>query len=95
MAELVKYTEWEQCGQWYCNDVSCLSSMRSKWWIPARALGISPADFVKLLIDKFKPSYIRYSLEHNMLIYAWDKQADMRKFKNYINKVFRDRKFKI
>jgi hypothetical protein len=48
-------------------------------------LGISPAEYVQLLIDKFKPDYIRYNEEANVLVYSWRKQAAMRVFKNWLN----------
>ena len=90
---LLKYSEWEIAGQWYCNDISDLTSIRSKWWAPARMLNISPADYVKLIIDKFKPDSIHYFPENDVLIYSWKSIAAMRLFKNWLNKQARERKF--
>lgn len=84
--QLLKYVEWQDAsGNWLCNDTSDLCSMRGLWWVPARMLGISPAEYVQLLIDKFKPDYIRYNEEANVLVYSWRKQAAMRLFKNWLN----------
>ena len=91
---LLKYVEWNDgCGNWYCNDTSDLTSVRCKWWLPARMLNISPADFVKLLIEKFAPSDITYSLEYNVLIYSWKDITAMRKYKNWLNAEARKRSF--
>ena len=85
-AKLLKYVEWQDaCGNWLCNDTSDLCSPRSLWWVPARMLGISPADYVKLLIENFHPDRITYNQEANVLIYSWKNINDQRKFKNWLN----------
>jgi len=84
--KLLKYVEWQGVnGDWYCNDTSDLSSVRSLWWTPARMMNISPAEYVELLIKNFKPDNILYFQEANVLIYSWRSQAAMRKFKNWLN----------
>ena len=90
---LLKYDEWKGVNSWYCNDTSDLQSIGALWWAPARMLNISPADFVKLLIDQFHPDYILYSQEKDVLVYSWRKQEDMRKFKNWLNAQARKYKF--
>ena len=92
--QLLKYVEWQGAGDmWYCNDTSDLTSIRSKWWVPARMLNLSPADFVKMLIEKFKPDNIWYSKEHDVLGYSWENINDMRKYKNWLNAEARKRSF--
>jgi hypothetical protein len=84
-AKLLRSEEWGEPGSWYCNDTSDLCSVRALWWVPARMLGISPAEYVQLLIDKFHPDKIKYFEDTNVLVYSWRKQADMRAFKNWLN----------
>ena len=84
-AKLLRYVEWECNGRWYCNDTSDLCSVRTQWWVPARMLNISPAEFVKLLIDEFHPDHIQYFQETNVLIYSWRNINEMRKYKNWLN----------
>jgi len=68
---LYKVSEWQGgSGQWYVNDTSHIASWASKWWAPARILNISPASFVQLLIDKYKPD--RISFKDNVLLYSWN-----------------------
>ena len=93
--KLLKYVEWEQNGNWYCNDTSDLCSVRAKWWAPARMLNISPAEFVKMLVEKYKPDNISYNSETNVLVYSWVDQAAMRKFKNAMNAESRKRNYMI
>ena len=91
--QLLKYVEWGETGAWYCNDTSDLCSVRALWWTPARMLNISPAEYVQLLIERFHPDKIKYSEEHDVLIYSWRKQADMRAFKNWLNAEARKRNY--
>lgn len=84
-AKLLRYEEWGESGRWYCNDTSDMCSVRALWWAPARMLGISPAEYVKLLIDQFHPDRIAYCEKADVLVYSWRKQADMRAFKNWLN----------
>lgn len=96
MAQLLKYVEWQSAtGDWYCNDTSDLSSLRGRWWIPARMMNISPAEYVQLLIDQFHPDYIVYSQEADVLVYSWKNINDCRKFKNWLNAQARKQQYVI
>jgi hypothetical protein len=88
--QLLRYTEWQgESGRWYCNDISDLTSVRAKWWAPARMMNISPAEYAQWIISNFKPDTIIYYQEQDVLIYSWKKQADMRVFKNKLNALAR------
>lgn len=94
MKHLLNYTEWESgSGRWYCNDVTNLGTVSSQWWVPARMLGISPAKFVALLIEKYKPDYIEFS--GKTLIYSWskDNQQYCHKFVKFINETSKKMSF--
>ena len=84
-AKLLKYVEWEANGSWMCNDTSDLCSIRAKWWAPARMLNISPAEYVELLVTKFKPDHIRYFEDADVLVFSWRSIVAMRAFKNWLN----------
>ena len=92
-AQLLRYVEWEQSGFWYCNDTSDLCSVRALWATPAHMLNISPAEYVKLLVTRFKPDVIKYSEEHDVLVFCWRNINNMRLFKNWINAEARKRKY--
>lgn len=96
MAHLLKYSEWQGgSGVWYCNDVEDLANGSGRWWIPARMLGLSLDKYVEMLIKDFKVDSISYSQEEDVLIYWWNKQADMRRFKNWLNAAARKAQFYI
>lgn len=82
---VLKLSEFELNGRWYCSDTSALGKGSAQWWYLPRMLNISPVAFVDMLIKDFHPDYIKYSQEHDVLIYSWRKQSDMRKFKNWAN----------
>ena len=94
MKTIFKLEELEQNGWWSCYYPKGVATIWNMWYTPARALGLEPADYVQMVIDKFHPDDIFYSdyPEHLLVIFRWKKQADMRVFKNWINKQFRDRK---
>lgn len=94
MKHLLRYEEWQGAsGMWYCNDTSNLKSNAGKWWMPARMLNISPAEYVQLLIERFTPDKINYNQETDVLVYAWKSQSAMRKFKNWLNAEARKKNF--
>ena len=94
MAHLYKATEWKETDHWFCSDIEDLGNWSGAWWIPARILGISLTDFVKILINDFNVSYIHYNEKYDFLNYYWNNQADMRKYKNMINAAARKKNFR-
>ena len=95
MAHVYFMTEWENNGKWLCGDVSALAADSNKWWYPCVLLGITPVEFVKLLIDKYNVTDIHYEFKYDVLIYRFSSLADCRRFKNYINKQAREKNFVI
>lgn len=87
---------WQgQSGKWYCNDTSHLGAGSGEWYLPARILGISPAEFIEYLISNFKPDYCYYNIEKNFFSYSWSSQLNCNKWKLYINKKAREVNFQI
>ena len=90
MAHLYKASMWQGgSGRWYCSDIEDLSHNSGKWWVPCRILCISPADYVRLLIEEFKITNINYNEEKDFLFFNWEKEADCRRYKNWINQMAR------
>ena len=89
-------SEWQGAsGIWYCNCTQPLSTSASCWYTPARILGVSPADFIKLVINKFGADQVKYFPDSCFFSYGWSDQSKMRKFKKYINAEARKRNFLI
>lgn len=95
MGHIYFMTEWESNGKWLCGDVSALAADSNTWWYPCTLLGITPVEFVKLLIDKYNVTDIHYEFKYDVLIYRFSSLADCRRFKNYINKQAREKNFVI
>lgn len=90
MAYLYKASIWQGGSKlWYVSDIEDLGGHSGRWWVPCRILGISPADYVQLLIDEFKVSNIKYDKEKNFLYFSWEKESDARRYKNWINSMAR------
>lgn len=93
MEHVYHLTEWESNGKWLCGDVSALAANSNAWWYAPRLLSLSPVDYVKLLITKFNAKDLHYTAESNVLIFYFHSLADCRKYKNYINKIAREKHF--
>ena len=87
MAHIFKMSEWQSPnGNWNCGDVEDLANNSNAWWIPCRILEVPVEEYVNMLVNDFKVSYIKYFSDKNLLFFSWDNQTDMRKFKNFVNK---------
>ena len=93
---LYKTDIWQgTSGKWYCNNISDLGKGSGLWYLPARVLGISPAEFIEFLLEKFEPDYYYYSEENNFFSYSWASQVKCNNWKLFINKEARKRNFQI
>ena len=93
--KVLKYTEWQSpCGDWHCNDVSDLSGQAGLWWVPARLLDKTPAEFVEWLIKTYEPDDIKFT-KNNILLYSWSKEhySKMHNYVLYINRIARQKNF--
>ena len=89
-------TEWESgSGHWCCNCIDDLGHGSGEWYLPARILDLTPAQFIKFLMENYKPDYYHYNEEKCLFFYSWKKQEDMRKFKRFINAAARKKNFQI
>lgn len=96
MSELYHCEEWRSAsGIWYCEHTSSFPRNVQKWVVPARILGLTPADFLKLLIEKFEPDQIFHNEDCSFVGWGWKSQNQMRKYKNWINAEARKKNFQI
>lgn len=87
--------EWQgSSGKWYCGCVDKLGSDSGAWFIPARILGWDPADYIEYVIKNFNPN-VYYNKEKCLVFFSWEKQADMRRYKNWINAAARKINYQI
>jgi hypothetical protein len=91
-----KLVEWEGgSGLWYCEHTSSYPEGIQKWVLPARLLGMTVDEFLRWLIDTYKPDRVYHNEDCSFVGWAWKDQSMMRKYKNYINKVAREKNFLI
>ena len=93
---LYQCKEWQDSsGLWLCQHTSSFPRNVQKWVVPARILGISPAEFIELLLKDFKPDYIYHNADCSFVYWGWTSQSQMRKYKNWINAEARKVNFQI
>ena len=93
---LYRLEEWQGAsGVWYCEHTSSFPANVEKWVIPARVLNMSVDDFLRMLINDFKPDVITVKKDGSFVSWGWSKQSEMRKFKNWMNAKSRAINFQI
>lgn len=93
---LWKASEWETSSGWHCNCTDNLAGGSSLWYLPARILNISPADLIILMKDKYNAEVNFCGTKDNFIVlFTWEKQSDMRLWKNFINRKAREINFQI
>lgn len=92
---LYRCEEWQINGTWYCEHTASFPKDVQMWVVPARILGISPADFLKLLIEKYQPDKFFHNEDYSFVGWGWSSQSKMREYKRFINKKARERNFHI
>ena len=93
---LYKLQEWKDAvGYWRCEHTESYPKDVVKWVVPARLMGISPAEFLQWLIDNYKPDTIHHNEDSSLVFWGWKSITQMRKYKNYINKLSREQNFQI
>lgn len=90
---ILKLVEWQDTcvGTWHCNDTS-QGFKSAAWWIVPRMLGMELDAFVKMLIEDYRAE-VSYYPQNDVLLYQWRNQADMRKYKNRMNAIAREKQF--
>lgn len=83
---------WQDLGgYWFSNDVSEICSGAGRWEAAALVLNLSLVDYVKLLIEEFN-AIVKYNPKSGFLYCKWKTKKDVTKWKNYINKIAREKK---
>lgn len=91
-----KFTEWVgSSGHWYCGDVSNLAAGSNNNYLHAKELELTLEEFAEL-IKTYAPDncdiiFNQPKEEKGLILYWWESQAAMRKFKNAINRLFRQK----
>ena len=93
---LYRLEEWQgSSGLWYCEHISSYPKGVTKWLVPSRMLGIPADKFITFLIEKYQPDVINHNEDCSYVGWAWKSQAKMRAYKNFINKIAREKNYQI
>lgn len=97
MAHILKYSEFQDPvgNMWGCNDMSDLAHGSAYWYLPARMLNITPAEYLEWVITNFHPDKVNYTSDYSVIWWRWKDQDEERKFKNTINNLARQHNFMI
>ena len=92
---LYRCEEWQINGIWYCQHTASFPKDVLMWVVPSRILNISPADFLKLLLETYQPDRFYHNEDCSFCYWGWSDQSKMRKYKNWINAEARKVNFQI
>ena len=81
---LYRLEEWEDRGKYYRNYTK-EGKKGGLWFHPARILGISADKYIEWVIKNYNAEVYYHNDDCSLVFIRWNKQSDMRKFKNYIN----------
>lgn len=97
MSKLYKASEWVDLHGMVHVQCDDLVGTGRNWIEPARIMNIKPSEFVIKLREEFKAEITPYRKDNKVLFigYAWKSLTDARRFKNYINKLSREKDYKI
>ena len=93
MAHIFKMEEWQDNDKWVCGDVSALAAGSNTWWYVPALLNLTPVEYFYFLKDKFHASHFHYTTKHDVFLFSFDNLTDCRKFKNYVNKIKKEKNF--
>ena len=96
MAMLYRLEEWQgESGRWYCEHISSSPEGVQKWVLPARLLDMTVDKFLQWLMDTYKPDHFFRTEDCSFVGWSWSDQEQMRKYKNAMNKIARQKNFLI
>ena len=97
MRRIFQLSEFQSAaGHWHVGNYNSLTREESKWYAIPRFLGISLADYVWLLTEKYNATVAGWTEYNNgkspFLYYYWKNYSDAHKFLLDMNKMFRKKK---
>lgn len=78
--------EWESPSGWHFNCTDALGTTYSQWYYPARILDMAPADYIKFVINNYKPEKISINKDKCLVFFSWKNYSNMHKLVLLINR---------
>lgn len=76
-----------------CENV--LGQQGNHWHLPARVLGLTPEKFIILITTRYNATIDSFNKDKLFITYSWKTLEDARKFKNLVNRVAKQKDFKV
>lgn len=96
MATVPQMKVWTSAsGSSYAAVVDKFQSNIANWLIPARALGKPADEYVKWVIENYKPDNVFGREDGTFICFSWKKEFMARKYCNEVNALIRKSKFTI
>lgn len=100
--KVFKITEWQSpTGRWNAVCTDNLAAGSACWWVPARILGISLTDYIRLLINEYHAiidgwhDYGDKDKRNSFLSFHFDTYAEAHKYALTINLAARHKQYMI
>jgi hypothetical protein len=91
-----KASQWKTSSNVWCvGDTSDLANYSNNWLIPVKILGITPEEYVKMLVNTYKADVKFYDSTEtgngrSLLLFTFKEYAAAHKYLLYINKAARN-----
>ena len=93
---IFRLSEWQSpTGYWHCGCTDDLAHDSGAWYLPARILNLAPAQYIKLVLEEYKPDDYFLDADKCLFFFSWKSQIAEARFRNYINKKAREVGFTI
>ena len=96
MKKLFRMEEWQSPGgMWHCAHTSSFPPDVDLWIIPARLLGLPLDKYIMYIKENYKSAHIHIREDGGFVSISWESLAEMRKFKNKINALARQKNLQV
>lgn len=90
----IQLKEWQEegSGLWHAAYTDTFAAGVSNFALVAHGCGMTANEYTKWVIDNFSPDEVYYTKDYSTVFFAWKTQEKVRKYKNTVNKILRDKK---
>jgi|GEM_PF-3882093 len=91
---LYQEKEFKAGNNYYSIGAAVVGKRYHSWMVPCRILGLTPAEYVKLLIEEFN-AIVTYSPKQKFLSRHWKNVNDFNRWRLYINREARQKNYQV
>lgn len=91
---LYQEKEFKAGNNYYSVGAAVVGKRYHSWMVPCRILGLTPAEYAKLLIEEFNANVVYYP-EQKFLSRYWISANDVNRWRLYINREARQKNYQV